>query len=640
LALQEKQLELSTKKLEELNQQFADFVAVQSILTEDRGGALQFFTALGNQITSLSSSFFQLSAKNSIPAFRDYTESTAAELKELDEKLKQFNNTVEAQQKAGFSESFIAGGAGARAAKVAEEIASLDKTYLQFLLSSEKPELLQFGQRIDGLQQSFKLLTERFGRGPQQIREFADALAVFSDPEATIEEQAAALEVIQEKYKGVTVEVGRLNNLQRLTNENSRQFVSILQSLGKETQATQLLKTQKQEFEELNDLSLGLYYRELDRILILEKEIAFTEKLVNVERDREKREAALQLAKENGLRNTTSVQRAILQDQFKLQELLNQELFINDQIFLLEQQKANNADTFSEQQQHTLDLYKQQLLVLDAQRETILDNTDATQQLLNSFNESFTQGFQKGLTDIISGREKSLKDAIGNLAKGVLNSLSESLSKSFTQMLFGKKDPATRFAEAGEYVAGLISNAVQGVAPVAGGFSSGVNSGIGGLANLILGKKTLLSTGGTSQGGVSQLLGMQSVRSGGLMGLLGNIAGLFGFANGGIMKGGFRGYANGGIIKKPTVGLVGEGRYNEAVVPLPDGKSIPVQMGGAGQNNNVTVNVAIDNQGNASSDVTQNRQGADIGRAVARAVQLELQNQKRSGGILNPYGVA
>ena len=51
-------------------------------------------------------------------------------------------------------------------------------------------------------------------------------------------------------------------------------------------------------------------------------------------------------------------------------------------------------------------------------------------------------------------------------------------------------------------------------------------------------------------------------------------------ANGGVLSGGFRAFANGGIVDRPTLGLVGEGRYNEAVVPLPDGKSIPVQMQG------------------------------------------------------------
>ena len=40
---------------------------------------------------------------------------------------------------------------------------------------------------------------------------------------------------------------------------------------------------------------------------------------------------------------------------------------------------------------------------------------------------------------------------------------------------------------------------------------------------------------------------------------------------------------------------------------------------------------------------TQGSTGPDMdkmGIAVAKAVQVELQNQKRSGGILNPYGVA
>jgi hypothetical protein len=40
------------------------------------------------------------------------------------------------------------------------------------------------------------------------------------------------------------------------------------------------------------------------------------------------------------------------------------------------------------------------------------------------------------------------------------------------------------------------------------------------------------------------------------------------------------GFANGGIVTGPTLGLVGEGKYNEAIVPLPDGRSIPVQMQG------------------------------------------------------------
>jgi phage-related minor tail protein len=108
-----------------------------------------------------------------------------------------------------------------------------------------------------------------------------------------------------------------------------------------------------------------------------------------------------------------------------------------------------------------------------------------------------------------------------------------------------------------------------------------------------------------------------------------------------MVKGGFQAYANGGIATKPTLGLVGEGRYNEAIVPMPNGKAIPVDMKGAGQQNNVTVNVSVDSQGGASTNMQQDSaQAGNLGQVIARAVQQELQNQKRSGGILNPYGAA
>jgi hypothetical protein len=53
-------------------------------------------------------------------------------------------------------------------------------------------------------------------------------------------------------------------------------------------------------------------------------------------------------------------------------------------------------------------------------------------------------------------------------------------------------------------------------------------------------------------------------------------------ANGAVWTGGFQAFANGGMVKGPTLGLIGEGKYNEAIVPLPDGRSIPVQMRGTG----------------------------------------------------------
>ena len=80
----------------------------------------------------------------------------------------------------------------------------------------------------------------------------------------------------------------------------------------------------------------------------------------------------------------------------------------------------------------------------------------------------------------------------------------------------------------------------------------------------------------------------------------------------------------------------------EAVVPLPNNRSIPVELNGnAGGTNNVTVNVNVDNEGRATqTSEADGMQGANLGKAIANAVKQELLNQKRAGGILNPYGVA
>jgi len=56
------------------------------------------------------------------------------------------------------------------------------------------------------------------------------------------------------------------------------------------------------------------------------------------------------------------------------------------------------------------------------------------------------------------------------------------------------------------------------------------------------------------------------------------------------------GYSQGGIVTGPTAAMIGEGGMNEAVVPLPNGRSIPVQFskGNAG-GDNITINInAVD----------------------------------------------
>ena len=120
----------------------------------------------------------------------------------------------------------------------------------------------------------------------------------------------------------------------------------------------------------------------------------------------------------------------------------------------------------------------------------------------------------------------------------------------------------------------------------------------------------------------------------------------------GIPEAGTLGVARyGGIIKEYSAGGIARGRNagypailhgTEAVVPLGQGKSaIPVEFTGrGGQNqNNVTVNVSMASDGTTQ---TQTQSSAEdqgkFGKVIALAVQQEIHNQKRPGGMLSPYG--
>lgn len=84
------------------------------------------------------------------------------------------------------------------------------------------------------------------------------------------------------------------------------------------------------------------------------------------------------------------------------------------------------------------------------------------------------------------------------------------------------------------------------------------------------------------------------------------------FANGGIMTPygpmKLNAYAGGGIVNSPQMYVAGEGRMNEAIIPLPDGRSVPVTMTGGGMGD-VNVEVNVINQGQpANARVVGQRQ--------------------------------
>jgi hypothetical protein len=77
-------------------------------------------------------------------------------------------------------------------------------------------------------------------------------------------------------------------------------------------------------------------------------------------------------------------------------------------------------------------------------------------------------------------------------------------------------------------------------------------------------------------------------------------------ADGGVFAGPFlpfKAAADGAVFNQPTLGLIGEGRYPEAVIPMPNGQSIPVQFQGRGAQSPQPVNVTLQLNGRELGNV-------------------------------------
>ncbi len=220
----------------------------------------------------------------------------------------------------------------------------------------------------------------------------------------------------------------------------------------------------------------------------------------------------------------------------------------------------------------------------------------------NSFGEIFGEGgaFHKTGMNLFGGEES----VFGKLGKSLFGK-DGALGK-----MFGGKE--------GGFMGGL-GQMFGGGAKAGGGFLSSLFGGGGGGGGIMALLKPLLSM----IPGIGPLLSILPFAKGGIIGNK-----LVGLAQGGVMPR----YAKGGVATQPTY-LVGEGKQNEAVVPLPDNRSIPVDLGkGTGNENNVSINV---NMATGKTDTKSDAEdGKRLGAAINAAVMNEIEKQQRPGGML------
>ena len=202
------------------------------------------------------------------------------------------------------------------------------------------------------------------------------------------------------------------------------------------------------------------------------------------------------------------------------------------------------------------------------------EKTEETTDQMVLFFEEAAKEIQQSLADF-------LFDPFSDGMDGMLNKFSEMVRRMAAEMAAAELLNQVGTAGSGQSgLMGAISTGLKFMASGAGSFSQGA--------------------------GVSADLDATVFASG---------SGLF--ADGGVMTSSgpmqLNRYARGGVATRPQVALFGEGSMNEAFVPLPDGRRIPVAMNDAG---GTVVNMTVNTPDASSFRQSKGRIITDIKRSL------------------------
>ena len=386
----------------------------------------------------------------------------------------------------------------------------------------------------------------------------------------------------REAYKNLALQI---SGLTRVQTENAKVGKDIRAAFLPETKYEKYINGLKQEIalqQQLADDSEAARPGAEAEIARLNTEVSLMERLNTQLKEQQRQKALLNVQKQEELAGNTF--RLFDKGTNRRFNLLDAEM---KQKQLEEQLKTTTEIAFEDKKITSAELDQIEAIKMQIRLNKIkLGQAQEEMGEMYDIKQSFIGGLESGLTnaftDIISGT-KSVKDAFKDMAMSILQAMSRVVAEMIAVYMLKQ----------------LIS----------GFMGPTIGEGFGG---------DTIDTGGSD----FARLTFDEFRYGGIVGK--------------------KGYSTGGIASGPQGGYPAMLHGTEAVVPLPNGRSIPVDMKGAGQVNNVTVNVHVDKDGNAQEQGTDatDMESAGMGRAIAKAVQKELQNQKRSGGTLSPYGAA
>lgn len=169
------------------------------------------------------------------------------------------------------------------------------------------------------------------------------------------------------------------------------------------------------------------------------------------------------------------------------------------------------------------------------------------------------------MQNFVETKIPSMEESMTQMAEGAMSSFANGMTDALMSIIDGSKSAGEAFkAFAAQFLMDVARMIIQTLVFKAIKSAFGVPFADGGIIPGGTGSMTALANGGVVGGGLGRFVPV-------------------------------KGYATGGpIVNKPHVALIGEGQHNEAVVPLPDGRSIPVDMTGAPETQ-VSINIeAVD----------------------------------------------
>ena len=476
------------------------------------------------------------------------------------------------------------------------EIAENEKiTRISLIADKHKGTVL--GQMLEE-QQGF---TETLLNSSSKLKLYNDALVAVIKDESLLDD--AMKEKLANLRAQAAAELTAIGNTARLNAEAKTQLDNIQRSFMPTTKYATALSSVQAAYDNMVKGLQTLNPKEAELLVIFGEQIEVLKQLDALEKTRESRKSQLDLDNARlgaqgfdrgsigGLNMLSSGRKTTqnLQKQNQLEEKRNQQLedrtILQDKLrtYQFEERfKLKDRSKEIEEVQRLIDIKKNQIEVTEESIEVLQKENDSMFQFMKQAGDAIEQQLGSAFASIIDG-SKSASDAFDEFGKSILKTMAQIASQEVAR---------------------------QVLSMIFGAIGASVGSG---------------ATTPTFDEPIF-------VRYGGIVGPKPPQ-----YRYGGINK-----FSPGGIAEGPQAGYPAILHGREAVVPLPSGDKIPVEIKGGmgGDQNNISIVINTEGGGAQVNGDAQADQQRELGKAIASVVQKELINQKRPGGILSPYGAS